>query len=113
MSRVSQNNKKRSSKKKEEEFSPSQRTSFKTEDGWAVDIVEQEVSFATDDGWLIHGTLTTPVLRGAARMAAILFLHSPAHEQELFSAHGYPGFARLQAQFVTLRIDIRGRGKSV
>jgi len=52
------------------------------------------------------------VRREAARVAAILFLHSPAHEQELFSAHGYPGFARLQAQYVTLRIDIRGRGKS-
>lgn len=45
-------------------------------------------------------------------MAAVLLLHSSSHEQELFSQHGYPGFARLQTEFVTLRIDIRGRGKS-
>jgi len=98
--------------KQEDSSSASNRTSFKTEDGWTIDIAEQEVSFATDDGWIIHGTLTKPVLSPGKRVAAILFLHSPAHEQELFSAHGYPGFARLQTQFVTLRIDIRGRGKS-
>jgi len=100
------------SKKKEQPESSPNRVSFKTEDGWTIDIAEQEVSFVTDDGWRITGTLTTPALNGATRVPAILFLHSPAHEQELFSAHGYPGFARLQAHFVTLRIDIRGRGKS-
>jgi dienelactone hydrolase len=100
------------SKTKEQSGSGSNRTSFKTEDGWTIDIAEEEVSFVTDDGWRITGTLTTPAPAGDAPVPAILFLHSPAHEQELFSAHGYPGFARLQAQFVTLRIDIRGRGKS-
>lgn len=100
------------SKKKEKSDLTSDRTSFKTEDGWTIDIAEEEVSFITDDGWRIKGTLTTPALTEDRPVAAILFLHSPAHEQELFSAHGYPGFARLQAQFVTLRIDIRGRGKS-
>lgn len=100
------------SEKNEPSDSGSNRTSFKTEDGWSIDIAEQEVSFVTDDGWTLTGTLTTPATAGATPVPAILFLHSPAHEQELFSAHGYPGFARLQAQFVTLRIDIRGRGKS-
>ena len=100
------------SERNEKSASGSNRTSFKTEDGWTIDIAEQEVSFVTDDGWRITGTLTTPATTGDTPVPAILFVHSPAHEQELFSAHGYPGFARLQAQFVTLRIDIRGRGKS-
>lgn len=100
------------SKKNKQFDSGSNRTSFKTEDGWTIDIAEQEVSFVTEDGWRITGTLTTPETTEDAPVPAVLFVHSPAHEQELFSAHGYPGFARLQAQFVTLRIDIRGRGKS-
>jgi dienelactone hydrolase len=100
------------SKKKEQSGPRSNRTLFKTEDGWTIDIAEKEVSFITDDGWRITGTLTTPARKADTRVPGILFVHSPAHEQELFSAHGYPGFARLQAQFVTLRIDIRGRGKS-
>jgi dienelactone hydrolase len=111
MQRASKTIKSRSKKKEKSDFT-SNRTSFKTEDGWTIDIAEEEVSFVTDDGWRIKGTLTTPALTEHRPVAAILFLHSPAHEQELFSAHGYPGFARLQAQFVTLRIDIRGRGKS-
>lgn len=90
----------------------SQLASFKTEDGWTISIAEQEVSFVTEDGWKISGALTTPADIGDKRVGAVLFLHSSAHEQELFSAHGYPGFARLQSKFVTLRIDIRGRGKS-
>src|SRR5438552_185548 len=85
----------------------------KTEDGWMIFSVEESVSFRTEDGWTIHGTLTTPAtLVGDKRVAALLLLHSSSHEQELFSQHGYPGFARLQTEFVTLRIDIRGRGKS-
>jgi len=113
MAKALQTNRVSSRKSKQGESSSEPlRTSFKTEDGWSVDIVERRVSFPTADGWTIHGTLTTPVLTTHRRVAAILFLHSPAHEQELFSAHGYPGFARLQAQFVTLRIDIRGRGTS-
>jgi dienelactone hydrolase len=35
-----------------------------------------------------------------------------SHDQDIFSRHSYPGFARLQNEFITLRIDIRGRGKS-
>lgn len=113
MAKAALTNKNSSTKNKQDKSSSTPvRTSFKTEDGWSIDLVEREVLFPTADGWIIHGTLTMPVISGTRRVPAILFLHSPAHEQELFSAHGYPGFARLQAQFVTLRIDIRGRGKS-
>lgn len=87
--------------------------SSRTEDGWTMDSIEEAVSFRTDDGWTIHGTLTRPAALGKeSRVAAVLFLHSSAHDQDIFSRHSYPGFARLQNEFVTLRIDIRGRGKS-
>jgi dienelactone hydrolase len=88
-------------------------TLSKTEDGWTIYSVEEAVSFRTEDDWTIHGTLTRPAtLVGDEQVAAVLLLHSSSHEQELFSQHGYPGFARLQTAFITLRIDIRGRGKS-
>jgi dienelactone hydrolase len=87
--------------------------SSRTEDGWTIDSIEESVSFLTEDGWTIHGTLTRPAaLHEGGRVAAVLLLPSSAHDQDIFSRHSYPGFARLQNEFVTLRIDIRGRGKS-
>lgn len=89
------------------------KVSFKTDDGWTIAAIEQAVSFRTEDGWTIHGTLTKPAaLVGDKQVPAVLLLHSSSHEQELFSPHGYPGFARLENEFITLRIDIRGRGTS-
>jgi dienelactone hydrolase len=90
-----------------------QAVSSRTEDGWTIDSIEDAVSFLTEDGWTIHGTLTRPAaLDEGGRVAAVLLLHSSAHDQDIFSRHSYPGFARLQNEFITLRIDIRGRGKS-
>ncbi|HXG64595.1 MAG TPA: alpha/beta fold hydrolase [Blastocatellia bacterium] len=85
----------------------------RTEDGWTMYSIEEQVSFRTEDGWIIHGTLTRPAtLAGHSQVAAVLLLPSSAHDQDLFSQHSYPGFARLQKELITLRIDIRGRGKS-
>ena len=79
----------------------------------AVDSSEERVSFRTEDGWTISGTLTKPsTLAEGKSVAAVLFVHSSSHDQDLFSKHGYPAFGRMQNQFVTLSIDIRGRGKS-
>ncbi|HKZ01660.1 MAG TPA: dienelactone hydrolase family protein, partial [Pyrinomonadaceae bacterium] len=66
-----------------------------------------------EDNWKIHGTLTRPAgLVEKRRVAAVLFLHSSSHDQDIFSQHSYPAFTRLQNELITLRIDIRGRGKS-
>lgn len=78
-----------------------------------VHAIEEPVSFRTEDGWTIHGTLTRPAQLGAGkRIAAALLLHSSSHDQDLFSQQSYPGFSRMQNYLVTLRMDIRGRGKS-
>ena len=78
----------------------------------AAHSVEEPVSFRTEDGWTIHGTLTKPTALAEHRpVAAVLLLHSSSHDQDIFSRSSYPGFGRMQNHFVTLRIDIRGRGK--
>src|ERR671924_86003 len=78
-----------------------------------VNSSEEQVLFSTEDGWIIEGTLTRPANLGEAiQVAAVLLLHSSSHDQDIFSRQSYPGFGRMQNHFVTLRIDIRGRGKS-
>src|SRR5882672_6614059 len=73
--------------------------------------VQKEVSFETEDGWTIHGTLTVPAKKvGAESLPAALLLHSSMHSRSVWVS--FPGWARLQESTVTLRIDIRGRGKS-
>jgi len=75
------------------------------------DSVQGEVSFETEDGWTIHGTLTVPVKKaGAESLPATLLLHSSMHSRSVWVS--FPGWAKLQESMVTLRIDIRGRGKS-
>jgi dienelactone hydrolase len=76
-------------------------------------ITDQAVSFLTEDNWKIHGTVTRPAgLSEGKKLAAVLFLHSSAHDQDIFSQHAYPAFTRLQHELISLRIDIRGRGQS-
>ena len=59
--------------------------SSRTEDGWTMHLIEEPVSFLTEDGWTIHGTLTTPAALGeGSRVAAILLLHSLAHDQDYY-----------------------------
>jgi dienelactone hydrolase len=79
----------------------------------AVHFVESKVSFQTEDGWLIKGTLTRPAaIAEGESVPGVLLLHASSHDQDLFSGNGYPAFGRLQNRFITLRIDIRGRGTS-
>lgn len=76
--------------------------------------VDEPVSYKTSDGWTIHGVLTKPTaLTADLPVPGVLLLHSSSHDQDIYSRSSYPGFGRMQNQFVTLRIDIRGRGKSV
>ena len=73
--------------------------------------IQKEVSFETEDGWTIYGTYTLPATYQAGeRLPAALLLHASMHSQTVWAA--YPGWAKIQEYVPTLRIDIRGRGKS-
>jgi len=81
--------------------------------GWyhKPDSVQKEVQFQTEDGWTIHGTYTVPnSYRQGAKLPAALLIHASMHSQTVWV--GYPGWAKIQESVATLRIDIRGRGKS-
>ncbi len=75
---------------------------------------EKEVSFKTKDGWTIHGMLGMPEgVKG--RVPAVVFLHTFAHDSDAYGQYLYPGLAQITggSGFATLRIDFRGRGKSI
>jgi pimeloyl-ACP methyl ester carboxylesterase len=79
--------------------------------------LEREVQMQSADGWTIFGTLSIPddVVKGEA-LPAVLMLHSSGHDQETFNKHyAIPGLAQTFAcrRVVSLRIDWRGRGKSI
>src|SRR5215467_1438721 len=82
---------------------------------------EKEVSFKTEDGWVIHGTLSMPAgLKSEGKIPGVVMVHSPAHDRDIYLGGHQIGpntFAKLSLRselgaVVTLRIDIRGRGKS-
>ncbi len=84
-------------------------------------FTEKEISFKTEDGWVIHGTLSIPTaLKQGEQTAAAVLVHSPAHDRDIYLGRHQIGrntFAKetLRSAFgntITLRIDIRGRGKS-
>ncbi|MGH9902188.1 MAG: alpha/beta fold hydrolase, partial [Pyrinomonadaceae bacterium] len=84
-------------------------------------FTEKDVSFKTEDGWVIHGTLSVPVaVKPGERVGAAVLVHSPAHDRDIYLGRhqiGQNTFAKetLRAALgktVTIRIDIRGRGKS-
>jgi dienelactone hydrolase len=73
--------------------------------------IQKQVSFETEDGWRIYGTLTLPEgINQAQRLPAALLIHGGEHDQSVFNT--YPGWAKIQEPLVTLRIDLRGKGKS-
>jgi dienelactone hydrolase len=74
---------------------------------------EKEISFKTEDGWTIYGMLGMP--EGAKeRVPAVIFLHSFDHDRDAYGKYLYPGLAQIISErgMATLRIDLRGRGKS-
>ena len=82
---------------------------------------EKEVSFKTEDGWTIHGTFSIPAgLNTREKVPAVVLIHSPAHDRDIYLGGHQVGpntFAKLSLRSAlgntaTLRIDIRGRGKS-
>jgi dipeptidyl aminopeptidase/acylaminoacyl peptidase len=77
-------------------------------------FTEKEVSFQTKDGWTIHGILSLPYNAPGERVPAVLLVPSPSHDRDVYGHNGYPSVrAALEKEnLATLRIDIRGRGKS-
>ena len=79
--------------------------------------VERELRMQAADGWTIYGTLSIPddIVQGE-QLPGVLLLHSSGHDQETFNRHyAIPGLAQILAarRVVSLRIDWRGRGKSI
>lgn len=75
---------------------------------------EKQVSFKTEDGWTIYGMLGVP--EGVKeKVPAVVFLHTFAHDSEAYGQYLYPGLAQIIGGngVATLRIDLRGRGKSI
>jgi dienelactone hydrolase len=75
---------------------------------------EKEVSFKTEDGWTISGMLNVPEAAGK-QFPAVVLLHAFAHDRDAFGQYLYPGLAQILGarEMATLRIDLRGRGKSM
>ncbi|CAN5742412.1 hypothetical protein BH18ACI4_BH18ACI4_03280 [soil metagenome] len=81
--------------------------------GVSANAVETEVSFKTEDGWTISGMFGMPeVAKG--QVPAVIFLHSFDHDRDAYGKYLYPGLAQIigERNVATLRIDLRGRGKS-
>lgn len=75
---------------------------------------EKEVSFKTEDGWTIYGMLNVPEAAGR-KFPAVIFLHAFAHDRDAYGQYLYPGLAQIigAREVATLRIDLRGRGRSM
>jgi dipeptidyl aminopeptidase/acylaminoacyl peptidase len=82
---------------------------------------ETEISFQAEDGWTIHGTLSIPVsVAQGERVPGVVLIHSPAHDRDIYLGRhqiGVNEYAKENlrtalGKIITLRIDIRGRGKS-
>ncbi|CAN5775060.1 hypothetical protein BH18ACI4_BH18ACI4_00570 [soil metagenome] len=89
--------------------------------GAEATFVEKEISFRTEDGWIIHGTLSIPTnISQGLRVPGVVLIHSPAHDRDIYLGRHQTGqntFAKVSlrtslGKTATLRIDIRGRGKS-
>lgn len=84
-------------------------------------FTETEVSFKTEDGWMIHGTFSLPAgVAAGEKIPAVILIHSPAHDRDIYLGRHQVGINRFAKDSLraalgnaaTLRIDIRGRGKS-
>jgi dienelactone hydrolase len=80
----------------------------------AASAVEKEVSFKAEDGWVISGMLNVPEEPGR-QFPAVILLHAFAHDRDAFGQYLYPGLSQILGSrgLATLRIDLRGRGKSL
>jgi pimeloyl-ACP methyl ester carboxylesterase len=84
-------------------------------------LIDKEVSFKTADGWTIYGTLSIPPnLQQGEKIPGVVLIHSPVHDRDIYLGRHQIGpntFAQMNlrtalGKTASLRIDIRGRGKS-
>src|SRR6266849_454297 len=89
-------------------------------------FTEREVSFKTEDGWTIYGTLSIPTgVTPGEKIPGVVLVHAPAHDRDIYlgrhqvgqTSTGQRKYAKENlrsalSRTATLRIDIRGRGKS-
>jgi dienelactone hydrolase len=90
-------------------------TSMQEPAGSKRTFTEKEVSFKTEDGWTIHAILSTPaMLATGERVAGAVLIPSPEHDRDIYGHNGYPSVRAVleKENIATLRIDIRGRGRS-
>ncbi len=84
-------------------------------------FTETEISYKAEDGWTIYGTLSVPTgVTPDEKVPAVLLIHSPAHDRDIYRGQHQVGVNKFAKESlrsalgktITLRIDIRGRGKS-
>ncbi len=80
-----------------------------------IEEAEREVHFETSDGWKIVGLMRIPKSEKSA--PGVIFVPASSHEIDAYDVHATPtkpGLLQLLYQHgvATLRIDIRGRGRS-
>jgi dienelactone hydrolase len=89
--------------------------------GQEQSLIEKEISFKTADGWTIFGTLSIPAgVSQGQKIPGVVLIHSPVHDRDIYLGRhqiGQNTFAKMTLRTAlgnsaTLRIDIRGRGKS-
>jgi dienelactone hydrolase len=75
---------------------------------------EKEISFKTEDGVTIYG-MYQAAGGVEGRAPAVLFIHSFDHDRNTYGQYLYPGLAQIVGgnHIATLRIDLRGRGRSM
>lgn len=82
---------------------------------------ETEVSFITEDRWTIYGTLSMPAsLKSGEKVPGVVLVHSPLHDRDIYlgrhlvalDTQAKDTLRGALGSTATLRIDIRGRGKS-
>lgn len=86
---------------------------FSAVPGGSSHAAEKEVSFKTEDGWTISAMFGIP--EGTkGRVPVVILLHSFDHDRDAYGKYLYPGLAQIIGErgIATLRIDVRGRGKS-
>jgi dienelactone hydrolase len=85
-------------------------------------FTESEISFKAEDGWTIYGTLSVPLTLGRGeKVPGVLMVHSPSHDRDIYLGAHQVGLTTYASEnlrtavgeMIALRIDIRGRGKSV
>lgn len=81
-----------------------------------MESATREIVLTASDGWTLYGTLEVPLAaKDGSPVPAVLLLHGPDHDRDIFASFVYPGLSQLLVGrgIAALRIDCRGRGQSL